>query len=311
MNNQDGDQQETTNHGWGVCAVALPRESYYWLQDWIEHHLKAGASKIVIYDNTGSLGSQRKTSAFHSGNLQKEAKSKRGEEYGRHTSHLTDRQICRELRDLAKRYDGKVDIITWRPKHPERNEIIHAQIEAYCDFVRRYRSSVKWGLFIDLDEYIYCKPGLQIHSVIRYLEESMPGIALIQLYDWQFECRWGKNGPNDITTHLKHHPSRHGGGKVLARLLDVTYANNHLGWDVKEGLLRVLINRVDVGLAHYNLKPEFLQKGVSIIKPRAFLDSAPDNSSTLSLLTPLSKSCEGEKPLPIETTFVEMLSQDP
>lgn len=41
---------------WGVCAVALPRESWYWLRDWIEFHLRAGASLVAIYDNTGSTG---------------------------------------------------------------------------------------------------------------------------------------------------------------------------------------------------------------------------------------------------------------
>lgn len=89
---------------WCVCAVALPRESWYWLRDWIEFHLRAGASLVAIYDNTGSTGGLRGDSLFCGGKLQREGRSKRGEEYGRLTAHLSDGDIQKGLHGLAARY---------------------------------------------------------------------------------------------------------------------------------------------------------------------------------------------------------------
>lgn len=289
---------------WGVCAVSIPRESYYWLKDWIDHYIKAGASRIVIYDNTGSTVSLRKSSIFKTGRYQQMGMSKRGEHYAKLTRHLTDAQICRELRDLAACYDGKVEIVTWQPRHPQTGVIVHGQIEAYCDFIRRYRDLLDWGLFCDLDEYIYCTPGLHVGPVLELVERQKPQVSQIQLLDWLFECRWADNGPKDITTHTLHHASKHGSGKTIAKLRDVTHVNIHLRWRFRKGKSKLFIDREDMGIVHYNQQPRMIgNNGVELIRPRDFLDSAPKPGARPRLLPQRPRFTEGESPAPVDTTF--------
>lgn len=300
----------TSESRWGVCTVAIPRESWYWLKDWIDHHLHAGAAHITIYDNTGSTGSIRKSSAFSTGTLQRKATSKRGEPYGRLTAHLSDEQIARELRNLASTCAGRVEIITWTPRHPQLGTVIHGQIEAYCDFIRRYRNVLEWGLFCDLDEYIYCAPGLRVNSVLELIERKLPDVSLIQLLDWQFECRWSPHGPKRIDKLLAHHIGLHGLGKTLARLNQVTHANNHLRWNTKPGGRRIHLHRLDMALSHYNLNPSALQcDGVRLINPRNFLVTPLNPEGGVRILPPLAKCRECEMPLPVETTFAAMTAQ--
>lgn len=302
-------QTHPTRHQpqWGICAVAIPRESWFWLRDWIEHHLKAGASRIVIYDNTGSTISLRKTSVYKTGRYQKLGISKRGEPYAKLTSHLSDDQIYRELRDLASRYEDKVEIVTWQPRHPETGDIIHGQIEAYCDFIRRYRGRLAWALFCDLDEYIYCAPGFHITPLLELVERQKPSVSQIILMDWLFECRWGPNGPKDIRKHTVHHRSQHGAGKTIARLQDVTHVNIHIRWWFKPGKTRLFINREDIGIVHYNRQPRMIgDEGVELIRPRDFLKTPSKPGARPRLLPVPRQFKEGELPSPVQSTFADM-----
>ncbi|MGV0153078.1 hypothetical protein ACSW29_07050 [Rhodococcus sp. GB-02] len=44
-------------------------------------------------------------------------------------------------------------IIDWQPRDAE-SRIAHGQVEAYVDYVRRYRDTVAWAALIDADEYL-------------------------------------------------------------------------------------------------------------------------------------------------------------
>lgn len=288
------------SNGWGVCAVCIPRESYYWLFDWIDHHVKAGASKVVIYDNTGSQGSARRSSMFSTGKLQQKGESKRGERYGELTAHLSDEQIQQDLRDLAKGYLDKVEIVAWQPRHPEKGYIVHGQVEAYVDFIRRYRGVLRWGAFLDLDEYLYCRPGLSIGSVIDQLESKYAKVSLVQLKSLRFECRWGDSGPKDITRMTGHAPIKHGNEKNFARLADVTHANIHWDWKLAPGCSRGMMHPSDFAFCHYNQKPEDLPEELVPLEPRKFLTSMADDEIKIRLLNPmLPKGREKVAPLPV------------
>jgi hypothetical protein len=282
---------------WGVCAVALPRESHPWLRDWIGHHLRAGAKKIVIYDNTGSSGSTRPGTIFGNGALQRRQVSKRGERYGYLTRHLTDEQISRELRDIAASFpENRVEIITWRPRNPANKKIIHGQVEAYCDYIRRYRDVLEWSAFLDLDEYIYCAPGLTMENIVSQLGRENPDIASLQLQSWVFECRWGTEAPKDITTLLKCAPnSSQFSNKSFVRLADVTHANIHMNWRFRGKQKSLGANPDDFAFCHYNQKPEEFRKAKLHILPREFLDTPADPTSRLRLFP--ATDIIGEGPL--------------
>jgi hypothetical protein len=292
---------------WGVCAVAIPRESYHWLSDWIEHHVKAGASKVVIYDNTGSTGSLRPGTVFANGALQRYKKSKRGEQYGKLTAHLSDGQISTELREIAASFENSlVEIFRWRPRNPANNNIIHGQVEAYCDFIRRFRDVLDWTAFLDLDEYLYCAPGLSVAGILRQLTEGAPAVAIVQLQSWAFECRWAEKGPKDIrelklcipvtASHID---------KTFARLADVTHANEHLNWTLHSGRKRARFTPENFAFCHYNMRPSELKNGREYISPRAFLNEVENSLLRPQILPPSNNLWEGPlSPLPVNSTRV-------
>ena len=303
--------ENSSQTSWGICTVTLPRESEPWLRDWIEHHVRAGASKVVVYDNTGSTGSLRPGTIFAGGRLQKAKVSKRGEEYGRLTAHLSDEQISQELRDIAATFpDNLVEIIRWRPRNPQNKQIIHGQVEAYCDFIRRFRDVLGWGAFFDMDEYLYCAPGLTVKNMIEQLARENPGVGALQLQSWGFECRWGKTGPKNISDLSACIPAMSQfSDKSFVRLLDITHANIHMNWRLRNGVKKLRANPKDLAFCHYNLSYGELHGAKKYVLPRAFLETPPD--PVLRLRTSPPTRIIGEGPLePMQVDTAKVLQID-
>ncbi|MDR2513345.1 MAG: glycosyltransferase family 92 protein [Puniceicoccales bacterium] len=292
---------------WGICTVTLPRESQPWLRDWIEHHVKAGASKVVVYDNTGSTGSLRPGTVFAGGRLQKTQVSKRGEEYGRLTRHLSDEEISQELRDIAATFpNDRVEIIRWRPRNPRNKQIIHGQVEAYCDFIRRFRDLLTWGTFLDMDEYLYCAPGLTVQNMLAQLAKENPTVGALQLQSWGFECRWGTDGPKNIRDLATCIPAASQfSDKSFVRMSDVTHANIHMNWRFRNDVEKLRANPQDFAFCHYNLSPGELHKAKEYILPRAFLEAPPEPIMRLRTSPPTSIVGEGPlEPMQVDTAKV-------
>lgn len=273
---------------WGVCAVAIPRESYYWLSDWIDHHLRAGADRVTIYDNTGTTGSMNEGSIFHSGKYQKALKSKRDEEYGKLTAALSDEDVQRNLREIAASFgDDRVRIVDWRPRNPETGEIVHQQVEAYDDYIGRNIQDVDWCAFIDMDEYLYCRPGLSVGNVLRQVESDWPEASILRIMGWRFECRWSETGPKDITSHLRHRKIIRGGEKNFLKICDVVKAGLHWYWTVKPGRERVCAHPEDFAFCHYcELSRELDKESEQTIVPRAFLSEPVKKGEKIGTIDP-------------------------
>ena len=78
-------------------------------------------------------------------------------------------------------------VIPWQPKNPKTGEIVHRQVEAYEDFIRRYRGKLDWCAFIDMDEYLYCRPGLSVGGILEKM-------GRVVMKGWKFRMRWGMDG---------------------------------------------------------------------------------------------------------------------
>src|SRR6218665_957203 len=186
---------------WSVMAVGIIRESYYWIEDWVKYHIDMGATKVSIYDNTGST-----SSSCYRGNgiFQKNGISKRGEKYKELTSHLSDEQIYNEVKSLEEKYKDVFYLITWQPRN-EKGEICHAQTLSYIDYIgKNMNSHITWTAFIDLDEYLWFKPGHSMSKLFSILKEKHPNVSIIQMDCRKFRKRWSDNGPNDIKTFDKY-----------------------------------------------------------------------------------------------------------
>lgn len=255
---------------------------------------------MFLYDNSGSTGSTRLSTIFRSGELQKKQVSKRGEEYGKLTAHISDDDIQKELDSLKEEFEGILEVICWRPRN-EAGEIVHGQVEAYVDCIRNNRDKLDWCAFIDVDEYLFCRPFLSVTQVISQVEDTMPDVSRIQMGARCYECRWGRSGPKDITQfrhYLRHTP---GGEKNFVKLKDCVAAAIHWDWRLKEGKKHIQFNPYEFGFVHYNQIPEKLKAwGVEGNDPREFLKIASLPDEFPEMIPPIPIITENVAPLIID-----------
>lgn len=237
-----------------VMAVLLAREHLPFIRSWCEHHAKQGFH-VFLYDNTGSRSAKNASSVFFDGKLQTEQRDKRNCHYGAFSAHLTDEQCSQAM---AESVNGlPVTIISWRPTD-DKGLILHHQVEAYVDFVHRFRSSFDWAAFLDADEYLYSADGWVWDDLIDHCESL--GCRCVELSALRYENRWTKDGkPRDVPS-LKFCFPQVGGVKNFLRLDQVSVMDTHQG--VKMGSETSSVGTVNVyhfGFRHYAEKDSRLK----------------------------------------------------
>jgi hypothetical protein len=307
LSRSEAKEMPFTARRWGVCSVAILRENVAFMDSWVSHHVKAGASRIIIYDNSGSEKSLRPKTIFSEGFFQKAGTSKRGERYNELTKKYTDEEILAQAKKIAEKYsvDGcKVEIKEWKPRDTD-GKIYHGQVEAYVDFIKTVKDELDWALFFDQDEYVYMKPGLKMDKIIQQFEsEHLEGV---QIRPWRFEMRWGKDGANDFNApHMLRHKqfSAFGADKTFVNLHAVLAANIHIEWHFLNGNKYVrFADMEDFGFSHYNHKPEWMGQAIRKIHPFSFFYAPAHPSMSVKLSPPIDMT-EGVIALPVREGYI-------
>ncbi len=135
-----------------VQTLFLPRESLFYMEEWLLYHTLLGFDKFRLYDNTGSAGDAY--SVFRT--KYDSSLSKYGLPLISRDSK--DSQIQEAARKICERFDA--EIIPW-PSELYTNEV---QIRAVMDHCGKDDSD--YTAFIDMDEYI-CVPSGGIKRFIK------------------------------------------------------------------------------------------------------------------------------------------------
>ncbi len=204
-----------------IACVLLAAEHLPFLRDWCRHHIAQGWD-LVLYDNTGSVGSERLDAPeFHVGEVQREGRDKRDNHYGAWREKLDDQQLRRRL--LLAVAGLPVTVHEWRPRNCA-GEIVHGQVEAYAEFVATYRGTYEWAAFIDADEYLRAARGRDWDELIDLAEQA--GCGSVMLDGLVLDARWTSDGrPRDRRLERTHGPQL--GMKTLAKLDDVLRVDVH------------------------------------------------------------------------------------
>jgi hypothetical protein len=260
-----------------VVAVFLPREHLPFIRGWCEHHVAQGWS-VVLYDNTGSVGSERKSSTFKTGRLQSSGRDKRGNNYAAYTAHLTDAEVQAATVDALAGIP--VDLRLWQPRNGA-GEIIHGQVEAYVDFIRRSRGTIDWAAFIDADEYLD-------HGAAFSWDELLSGLLAIDCYrallqGQLYESRWTAAGDPRAVESLKCAGLQSEEGSVVApkslvRLDKVLTADIHWGWRLEGANTTCLIDALQFHFRHYRAERIALN-----LKPKVRPMPSPDTDESISI----------------------------
>jgi hypothetical protein len=208
-------------HRRAIACVLLAAEHLPFLRDWCRHHIAQGWD-LVLYDNTGSVGSERLDAPeFHVGEVQREGRDKRDNHYGAWRAKLDDQQLRRRL--LLAVAGLPVTVHEWRPRNCV-GEIVHGQVEAYAEFVAAYRDTYDWAAFIDADEYLRAAHGRDWDELIDLAERS--GCGSVMLDGLVLDARWTPDGrPRD--RRLERTFGQQQGMKTLAKLDDVQRIDVH------------------------------------------------------------------------------------
>ncbi|MDJ0114152.1 hypothetical protein QM646_47315, partial [Rhodococcus erythropolis] len=93
-----------------------------------------------------------------------------------------------------------VTIVDWQPRDAD-GRIVHGQVEAYVDYVSRYRDTVAWAAFVDADEYLEHAPGLDWEVLFAGVTQA--GSHRVVLDALVYESRWTRDGQLRDVEELK------------------------------------------------------------------------------------------------------------
>lgn len=134
-----------------VQTLFLPRESIFYMEEWLVYHTLLGFDKFRLYDNTGSKGDM--SSAF----LKFDSRTKYG--LPMVSREFSDEKIRSVVDEICNKFN--VEIVDW-PSQYYTNE---TQMSAVIDHLKSDNSD--YTAFIDMDEYICVGFGLGIHDFIK------------------------------------------------------------------------------------------------------------------------------------------------
>lgn len=239
-------------------GVGILREHLFQLEDWVAHHINLGAAKVFFYDNSGTTGSDRMTSAFSHNGCALKGISKRGVSYTKETAHISDEGVLEIVKKLQEKYLNRFERLEWKPIGKNGN-IVHGQAEAYAHFVEKFENLYEWGIFIDLDEYLMVHQGKNISETLKAAPQDVSLISIPEVrsrHIWSYPDRKIPDEIPIFTTKIKSFP------KTLVRLNHVYGTNVHSDWSVAGKSISFPAGQLY--LLHFNVGEKFVSAGPNI-----------------------------------------------
>ncbi|MFV0306823.1 MAG: hypothetical protein ACK5OX_03660 [Desertimonas sp.] len=252
-----------------IVAVLRPREHLPFITEWCQHHLDQGWA-VYLLDNTGSIGSVRRTSAHRYDLADQRRQEGRSLPFEHYLDDVDEAGIAALMRAELAPLDG-VTVLDWQPRL-ETGEVIHGQAEAYARFCEQYRGLIDWAAFIDPDEYLVVAPGFDWDDLIERAERSdCPRIVLKGIV---YESRWTDDGVPLERAGLGVCGLQTGRWKNVVRLDQATRVDVHYMWQFGDKRHMARPDPVLFGLHHYNgRRPDGLLN-VTDQPARTFLDES-------------------------------------
>lgn len=188
----DSEENKIKNIKLGIQTVFIVKENLPFLREWIIYHLHIGFDKIVLYDNTGSMGHEGTTKvnkyAFNFNNI----------------INMDEDLVNNELQSILNDFKDNIIYVKWQPKNAN-GDIIYGQDLAFKHYIENYKNIVDYTAFIDIDEFIVSVKNINIKEYIYALNKK--NITKIIIKQKKFSDRFcNKNITNiiDITNAIEN-----------------------------------------------------------------------------------------------------------
>lgn len=139
-----------------IYTLILPRIEFYFLDEWIDHHLKLGVSKIFIYNN-GSCA----IDAIWGAKENEWAKKP----YLDYFRDYTDKDISNNLLQMQEKYKNRIAFVDWKYQVNHQDKYPYSQISGFKNCVSLNRFD--WWLFCDPDEFFIINAGKTLEDLIK------------------------------------------------------------------------------------------------------------------------------------------------
>lgn len=151
-----------------VQTLFLPRESIFYMEEWLLYHTLLGFDKFRLYDNTGSSGDISSPFRLKYGStLTKYGLPLVSDETG-------DEEIGVAIRNICEKFN--VDLVVW----PSANYTNEVQMSAIKDHCRNDDSD--YTAFIDMDEYVVIGGGMTVEEFMKkkVIDKGFCGVRMSQ-----------------------------------------------------------------------------------------------------------------------------------
>lgn len=162
-----------------IYAIILPRLEILYLEEWIEHHINLGVTKIYLYNNglksvdhkkahyfkpktTGTW--KKRSSLWQAIPLSKRKSMWRKKPMADYCEHLSDEEVMQGLKRIEEKFK-EVTVVSWVYGEDHKVGYPKSQLRGIRNCIRRFPST--WWLLIDPDEYIFLAEDLTLPELIN------------------------------------------------------------------------------------------------------------------------------------------------
>lgn len=226
-----------------IHTIFVLRENILFMEEWINYHISIGVDKIILYDNSLSIGRDGSTPTTNKYNIN----------FNNLTAHISDLETEVILSDILDKYHREVEYIAWSPKDADGN-IIYGQNESIKHYLTNYADKTDWTAFIDMDEFLYSK--VPIKAIIDKYENL--GYGDLLLLQKKFKDRFEdiKLPVTEILACIEGIDTRHWAPKHIIKTEDFDF-NRSSFWNIHQlpiiNSKTIVMNTDELRFNHYNV----------------------------------------------------------
>jgi hypothetical protein len=178
-----------------IYSIILPRLEVFFLEEWIDHHLKFGVDHIYIYDAGLVAGTNKGAGLVTSRELKSSEWNKKPD--ADYFLDYSDKNIYEKLKETVDKHRKNVTVTNWRLGiECCETENRHAQVAGYQHCLKNNQSD--WWIHIDPDEFMYSRTHKSLSSLL--IQSEIFGIHSIHMGQRVFDKRKRNHSSKEIRT---------------------------------------------------------------------------------------------------------------
>jgi hypothetical protein len=187
-----------------IFTMILPRLEVFFLEEWIQHNLKIGISKIHLYNHGSKPCPSRGGKQKNRTQLRYLSQDERGKKWPKKPDaeyflEYSDLELYEKLTEIVNRYKNNVTLTSWNfGTDHQFGGYMPAQLNGYRHAIENNHSD--WWTTLDPDEYLYSEKYETIGDFLnetnknairlsqRVFDQRQKNKSVRELYNYGFDA---------------------------------------------------------------------------------------------------------------------------